>query len=207
MYLIIQLNFSTSETILALLLLCFILFFHFALILCLCSSWPWLWSQPIHSSANVGLIPGRGTDSKLIDVVIYPHSDTDGTGVSNFEVLPESKTEKDIWKQQCRDGQAFLKRSHRETAKQKCWGSKRLRVLGNHRTTEVWVKGLSWQINFWSKYQGWKEQYVFRETFSWALVVLKWRELELRLPKDLSGLLLLPPAWTGTTTHLFCLES
>lgn len=51
----------------------------------------------MHSSANVGLIPGRGIDPKLMDVVSYPHSVINRTIASNSEDLPESQTEKDFW--------------------------------------------------------------------------------------------------------------
>lgn len=71
----------------------------------------------MHSSANVGLIPGRGIDPKLMDVVSYPHSVINGTTASNSEDLPESQSEKDFWQQRRRDDQAFFKGSNGETAK------------------------------------------------------------------------------------------
>lgn len=46
----------------------------------------------MHSLANVGLIPGRRIDPKLMDVVGYPHSVINGTIASNSEDLPESQT-------------------------------------------------------------------------------------------------------------------
>lgn len=94
----------------------------------------------MHSSANVGLIPGRGIDPKLMDVVGYPHSVINGTAASNSKGLPESQAEKDFWQQQCRGDQAFFKGSNGETAKQMHCDSELLRVWSNCRTTEAWFQ-------------------------------------------------------------------
>lgn len=62
--------------------------------------------------------PKRGTDTKLMDIVSYPHSEINGSMASNLEGLPESQSDKDFWQQQCWDDQTFLKGSKVETAKQ-----------------------------------------------------------------------------------------
>lgn len=84
------------------------------------------------------MIPGRGIDPKLMDVVSYPHSEINGTIASNFEGLPESKTEKRLWAATMQERPVFFLKAATGILQNKTTeDSKWLRVSGNCRTTEA----------------------------------------------------------------------